>query len=255
MTATTARDRTWAVTTTSGLAVRDYLPYWAENDPSCGGVRPERLDVALDDVVLEADAGGLVLPVVHGQAPAEQAAVLAVTLVCKPFGQEGEQRLPVADVQLVDDFWLKGLDPQGARDFGQRLRDLGNLLVNQVAPALEAARTDWLRHHPVPGAVNQQRQSPAGTAAGVAAATRRVRSAPRILHQEPQAVTWAREKAGLTKRALAARLGISEQLMGEIESGWRSATPVNLARIAKVLNCPVVALERKRADTTGTAKD
>ncbi|MFC5766962.1 helix-turn-helix domain-containing protein [Actinacidiphila bryophytorum] len=61
-------------------------------------------------------------------------------------------------------------------------------------------------------------------------------------------MTWAREKAGLTKRALAQRVGISEQLMGEIESSWRSATPANLAKIAEALNCPVVFLERKRAE-------
>jgi transcriptional regulator with XRE-family HTH domain len=59
-------------------------------------------------------------------------------------------------------------------------------------------------------------------------------------------VTWAREKACLTKRALAREVGISEQLMGEIESGWRNATPANLARLAAALNCPLVVLERKR---------
>lgn len=74
----------------------------------------------------------------------------------------------------------------------------------------------------------------------------RPRARPRRLHHEPEAVTWAREKAGLTKRALAAHIGISEQLMSEIESGWRSATPPNLAKIADALNCPLVALERKR---------
>jgi transcriptional regulator with XRE-family HTH domain len=74
----------------------------------------------------------------------------------------------------------------------------------------------------------------------------RTRSRPRKLHQEPEAVTWAREKAGLTKRALARTVGVSEQLVGEIESGWRNATPANLARIAEALNCPVVFLERKR---------
>lgn len=73
----------------------------------------------------------------------------------------------------------------------------------------------------------------------------RSRIRPRVLHQEPDAVTWARKKAGLTKRALAGRVGISEQLMGEIESGWRSATPANLLKIADALNCPLVALERK----------
>jgi DNA-binding XRE family transcriptional regulator len=74
----------------------------------------------------------------------------------------------------------------------------------------------------------------------------RGRVRPRRLHHEPTAVTWAREKAGLTKRALARTVGISEQLAGEIESGWRSATPANLARIAEALNCPLVLLERKK---------
>lgn len=72
------------------------------------------------------------------------------------------------------------------------------------------------------------------------------RKRPRTLKQEPSAVTWAREKCGLTKRALAEAVGISEQLMNEIESGWRNATPANLRRIADALNCPVVLLERKR---------
>ncbi|MBM9435662.1 helix-turn-helix transcriptional regulator [Streptomyces bryophytorum] len=66
------------------------------------------------------------------------------------------------------------------------------------------------------------------------------------MNQEPEAVTWARERNGLTKRRLAELVGISEQLMGEVESGWRSATPANLAKIAEALNCPVVVLERKR---------
>jgi transcriptional regulator with XRE-family HTH domain len=74
----------------------------------------------------------------------------------------------------------------------------------------------------------------------------RVRTRPSRLHHEPEAVTWARQKAGLTKRELAGRVGISEQLVGEIESGWRSATPANLIRIAAALNCPLVVLERKR---------
>lgn len=76
----------------------------------------------------------------------------------------------------------------------------------------------------------------------------RKRTRPRTLDHEPEAITWARKKAGLTKRALAERVGISEQLMGEIESGWRNATPPNLLKIAGELNCPVVFLERKRSD-------
>jgi transcriptional regulator with XRE-family HTH domain len=81
----------------------------------------------------------------------------------------------------------------------------------------------------------------------------RTRNRPSRLHQEPEAVTWARQKAGLTKRALADQVGISEQLMGEIESGWRSATPANLIKIAAALNCPLVVLERKRHAATAPA--
>jgi transcriptional regulator with XRE-family HTH domain len=67
----------------------------------------------------------------------------------------------------------------------------------------------------------------------------------KLHYQEQSAVTWAREKAGLTKRSLAQIVGLSEQLVGEFESGWRSATPTNLAKIATALNCPIVVLERK----------
>jgi transcriptional regulator with XRE-family HTH domain len=80
----------------------------------------------------------------------------------------------------------------------------------------------------------------------------RTRTRPQTLDHEPEAVTWARKKAGLTKRALARQIGISEQLMGEIESGWRNATPTNLTKIAAALNCPVVVLERKRQWTSET---
>lgn len=253
----TTKARAYALTTTDGLTVRDHLPDWAETDPSSDEVGPGQLGAVLADVVLEADAGGLVLPVVHGQDPAEQAAVLALTIMCKPFGQEDEPRIPVVDVQLVEDFWLKGLNPQGVRDFGQRLRALGDLLVDQVAPNLEAARADWSRHHPTfcLGAVGQHAQTTAGKAVEATPATGRVRSAPRMLRQEPQAVTWARERAGLTKRSLAQQVGVSEQLIGDIESGRRSATPAILPKIAEVLNCPVVALERKRNHIGSNPKD
>jgi transcriptional regulator with XRE-family HTH domain len=81
--------------------------------------------------------------------------------------------------------------------------------------------------------------------------TGRKRTRPSELHHEPAAVTWARKKCGLTKRALADAVGISEQLMGEYESGWRSATPARLLKIADVLRCPVVMLERKPGDEQG----
>jgi transcriptional regulator with XRE-family HTH domain len=66
------------------------------------------------------------------------------------------------------------------------------------------------------------------------------------LDHEPAAVTYAREQAGLTKRELARRAGISEQLMGAIEAGSRNATPETILKLARALNCPRVVLERKR---------
>ncbi|WP_329307004.1 helix-turn-helix domain-containing protein [Streptomyces sp. NBC_01260] len=73
---------------------------------------------------------------------------------------------------------------------------------------------------------------------------RRPRGAP--LNHEPKAVTYAREKAGLTKRALAEACGFSEQLLCDIEAGRRNAIPSKLQDIAAVLNCPLVVLEAKR---------
>jgi transcriptional regulator with XRE-family HTH domain len=76
---------------------------------------------------------------------------------------------------------------------------------------------------------------------------RRRKGAP--LNHEPEAVTYARENAGLTKRELAKACGFSEQLMGEIESGRRNATPAKLRLIAAALNCPIVVLQAKRVTT------
>jgi hypothetical protein len=143
-----ARAQEWAISTTSGETVRGYLPAWAQHDPSRSGVDPHRLHIALADITHEADAVGMVLPVAHGQEPAEQAAVLAVTIVCKPFGDDDEPRAPVASVQIVEDNWIRDLTPDALEQFGQRLQALGDLLATTVAPALSVARADWARYHP-----------------------------------------------------------------------------------------------------------
>lgn len=78
-------------------------------------------------------------------------------------------------------------------------------------------------------------------------------SRPRRLNHEPESVTWAREKCGLNKRQLAKLCGFSEQLLNDIEAGRRSATPPNLQKIAKALNCSVVLLERKRETSSADA--
>lgn len=74
------------------------------------------------------------------------------------------------------------------------------------------------------------------------------------LDHEPEAVTYARKKAGLTMTDLADRLGVSLSLVSQWESGDRNATPAILPRLAEVLNCPVVVLERKRVTTSPAAE-
>lgn len=73
------------------------------------------------------------------------------------------------------------------------------------------------------------------------------------MRHAPEAVTYARENAGLTKRALAEAMGISEQLMNDIEAGRRNATPANLQKLAQILNCPKVVLEAKHPQPEVTA--
>ena len=81
------------------------------------------------------------------------------------------------------------------------------------------------------------------------------RSAPKHpLDHEPAAVTYARERAGLTKTRLAQACGVSLSLISEIESGTRNATPAMLIKLAEALNCPRVVLERKRHRDIAHAK-
>ena len=70
------------------------------------------------------------------------------------------------------------------------------------------------------------------------------------LNHEPEAVRFARERAGLTRTQLAEMVGVSVPLISQIEStgpNARNATPATLMKIASALNCPVVFLERKRS--------
>lgn len=69
---------------------------------------------------------------------------------------------------------------------------------------------------------------------------RRRRGAP--LYHAPSSVTYARQMAGLSQRDLAARLGISRQLMSDIEAGRRNLTPPNLRKMAQILRCPLEVL-------------
>lgn len=73
------------------------------------------------------------------------------------------------------------------------------------------------------------------------------------LDHEPEAVTYARQKAGLSQAELASLVGVAFSLVSEWERGTRNCTPANLIKVAEALNCPVVVLERKRHATEDVA--
>jgi hypothetical protein len=139
--------RTWTITTTSGLTVSGYLPGWAEEDPSQSGVALERLGLELADITHEAPCPGQMLPVVSGSGPAEEAEVFWGTIVCHPFTEDPEPRLPVVNVRIIDDYWTTDLGPAELADLAKKLRAQANRLDNEVRPALIAARDDWATHH------------------------------------------------------------------------------------------------------------
>lgn len=65
-----------------------------------------------------------------------------------------------------------------------------------------------------------------------------------IPRQNGFAVRAIRELRGMKVAELAQRVGISDQHVRNIELEHRSATPEDLARIAAVLDIPVLALQR-----------
>lgn len=66
------------------------------------------------------------------------------------------------------------------------------------------------------------------------------------LDHEPEAVRYALAKSGLSQTEFAAALGKSQSYVSEILKGTRNANAKLLIEMARVLNCPVVVLERKR---------
>lgn len=71
------------------------------------------------------------------------------------------------------------------------------------------------------------------------------------LNHEPAALAWAINKSGFSQAQVIAELAaighpISKGQLSEIVKGTRNCRQPTLEAIARVLNCPVVVLERKR---------
>lgn len=66
------------------------------------------------------------------------------------------------------------------------------------------------------------------------------------LDHDPDALQYALDKSGLKQKDFAEQIGKSPSLVSEMLRGTRNATPEVIQKMAEVLNCPVVVLERKR---------
>lgn len=75
-------------------------------------------------------------------------------------------------------------------------------------------------------------------------ATSRPRRKTPVDH-DPEALKWARERAGWRQAALAREVGISPSTLCEAERGTRGLHPHTKNKLATVLNCPVTVFERK----------
>jgi hypothetical protein len=137
----------WAVVTTSGCTATGYLPAWAESDPSETGVPLERLGIKLADLCHRAPFGGQRIRVTCGGGPGEESEVFWGGIECAPYAEDPGPRIPVANVWLVDDYWIHNLDPDGIEDLAAQLRVQADRLDHEIRPALIAARTDWAERH------------------------------------------------------------------------------------------------------------
>ncbi|WP_411158295.1 DUF6907 domain-containing protein [Streptomyces sp. CBMA29] len=139
--------RTWTIASTDGYTATGYLPAWADDDPSASGVSLARLVVLLGDMCHQAHFSGQWMRVVRAREAGEESAVFSGTIDCTPYAEDPAGRLPVANVWIVDDYWVNGLDPTGLAEFAARLRVQADYLDGEVRPLLAAARSEWTARH------------------------------------------------------------------------------------------------------------
>lgn len=134
---------TWQLGTTSDFAVSGYLPSWAEEDPSQDGVEITDLGVKLADIVHSTAIPGQYMRLSTTDAPAERSVILSGSIDCRPYAADPDRRVPVANLQLVDDYWMHDLDPDQLAEIAVTLREQADHLYQVVRPSLVAARADW----------------------------------------------------------------------------------------------------------------
>lgn len=139
--------RTWTITTTTGFTVAGYLPGWAEEDPSASDVPLDKLPAVLDDVVHREPFDGQAVRLASGgYGPGEEREVFGGAIECRPDPDEGRPAVPVAQVHVIEDFWINDLDPDALTKLAAALRAQADRLDHEVRPRLIAYRQDWAEH-------------------------------------------------------------------------------------------------------------
>ncbi|MBD0740543.1 DUF6907 domain-containing protein [Streptomyces sp. CBMA29] len=143
------------ITADDGSVVAGHLPDWAQEDPTTHGVPADQLPARMADITHWADFEGASLRVhAAGTGGAigllEEVMIFASSIMCHPFPDSAEPRLPFAEVQITPDCWMTGLDPDALVALAATLRTLADRIENDVRPLLLSARTDWAAHHPSP---------------------------------------------------------------------------------------------------------
>jgi hypothetical protein len=139
--------RIWTITATDDTTASGYLPGWAEEDPSRTGVPPAAFRNAVHDVIHRAHFDGQLLrPARGGYGPGADTWALNGTIECIPDTDDGTPPIPVANVHIIEDFWLTGLGPADLSALAAQLRAQADRLENDVRPRLIAYRADWSTH-------------------------------------------------------------------------------------------------------------
>ncbi|WP_333768670.1 DUF6907 domain-containing protein [Streptomyces sp. IBSBF 2435] len=139
--------RTWTITTTNGYTTVGYLPAWADDDPSTTNVPPQHLGTELADMNHHQPFPGQRMTIALTDTPGIGTVILSGSIDCAPYSEDPTARLPVVNLQLVDDYWLHNLDPDQLGVIASQLRAQADHLDHEVRPALISAREDWTTHH------------------------------------------------------------------------------------------------------------
>ena len=143
----TMEDARWSIATASGGTFTGYLPGWATQNPSEDDVPVNLLDATLAGVCHYVDFDALGLRTAADDGQGVDATVLGSAIECTPYAEDPEIRLPVVNLQIIEDYWVDGLDPDELAEIAAGVRAQADRLQHEVLPALIAARADWAAHH------------------------------------------------------------------------------------------------------------